>query len=116
MIHLAKDFYLGADTYNLILYEEYIISDGHRTKPENVGKKQYKELGYYKTMRDAVGGMLRIVSRRSLCTPDVLDFVDAFEDVMEVAQEVMDKIDAIEKYMLREGVIDDDPQREDDAE
>lgn len=116
MIYIAQNFYVGADAHNFILYEASTVENAARAKPENLGKRQYKELGYYKTMRDAVGGMLRIVARRSLCTPDVLDFVDAFEDVMEVAQEVMDKIDAVEKYMLREGVIDDDPQREDGTE
>ena len=61
MIHIAKDYYLGADAYNLILYRARTTKEGPLTKPENVGKVRLSEVGYYNTLDDAINAIFKTV-------------------------------------------------------
>lgn len=100
MIHIAKDFYLGADAYNLILYRARTTKEGPLTKPENVGKVRLSEVGFYNTLDDAINAIFKTVFAEEVAGDELKTFADVAQVVLKCMREVRDNVQSVRELLM----------------
>lgn len=101
MLHIAGNYYLDADTYNLILKEKSVVTAGPRTKPENVGAETYRDLGYYSRIRDVADGLISHVARKTISAEETVTYNQFISTLRTFADELYKRFDEIEGIIKR---------------
>jgi hypothetical protein len=90
-INIDGDYKLVSDTYGWILKTKKIVGEkrknGEETKPENIGKERWNDVGYYSTLNNLFNAYTSIKARQSDAT--------SFQELMDVIKEIQTIIDKI---------------------
>jgi hypothetical protein len=90
---IDNDYRVITDERCFILQKRYIVGENDtlkRAKKENIGKESWKDMGYYRTLRQTLKDYLR---KRVLKSD-----VKSFKELVELVKSVEDNIDKVLKY------------------
>lgn len=90
-LQLAGDWYLGADSFNLVLYKRRVIAKGG-----NAGQEDYDPMGYYASLEGVMKGLLRYISVDTLMQTDA----NTLEEYIAELNEKVSQIRIMESGML----------------
>lgn len=97
VIPIVDNWYLGADSYCLILYRAKKIT-GAKAKEENLGKIDFVPVGYYTTLSAVYDAIAKAELRDAINS----NSVKTMEDVMKKMDAFVGHVKALESKFLNE--------------
>jgi RNA processing factor Prp31 len=94
MIHIGKEWYIGGDVFNIILYERKIIKTG-----PNKGNEYYDETAYYTTFSGLLDGLTKREIRLSISEAKELN--DVKRDIQAVHETIKELFARYEKELKK---------------
>ena len=100
VLHLVDNWYLGADSYCMILYRQTKITGGNGKKPkeENVGKPNYAAVGYYTTLDSVLTAIVHTHARECVLDPKI----KSYEDLCKEMRKFLDRIKKLDETFVAE--------------